>query len=233
MQWAQVWSSDNVLRMMVGNLAYGEPGGLLITLSIAALSILLSTLLGTVVGVMRASATRWLAVPAFIYIQGLRNVPLVILVFWAYFIPPYFGFEISKFSSVVIALTFFTAAYIAEVIRGGILSIPPGHLEVARALAMGRVQIWIWIILPQAFFNMIPALTSRYITALKNTSLAFLIGLSDLTDIGKEISARLMTAPIEVYTTLLLIYFVVNRGLSAAMRRLESRPTFNRLFVKI
>lgn len=233
MQWAQVWSSDNIFRMMVGNLAHGEPGGLLITLSIAALSILLSTLLGTAVGVMRASASRWLVVPGFLYIQGLRNVPLVILVFWAYFIPPYFGFEISKFASVVIALTFFTAAYIAEVIRGGILSVPSGHVEAARALAMGRVQIWIWIILPQAFFNMIPALTSRYITALKNTSLAFLIGLSDLTDIGKEISARLMTAPIEVYTTLLLIYFVVNRGLSAAMRRLESRPTFNRLFVKI
>ena len=87
--------------------------------------------------------------------------------------------------------------------------------------------------LPQAFFNMIPALTSRYITALKNTSLAFLIGLSDLTDIGKEINARLMTAPIEVYMTLLLIYFVVNRGLSSAMRRLENRPRFNRLFLRI
>lgn len=233
MQWDQVWSSDNLLRLMVGNLLHGQPGGLMVTLAVAAISILLSTILGAGVGVMRASQARWLSMPAFVYIQCLRNVPLVILIFWAYFVPPYFKLEISKFASVTIALTFFTSAYIAEVVRGGILSVPAGHVEAARALALGRVQIWLWIVLPQAFFNMIPALTSRYITALKNTSLAFLIGLSDLTDIGKEINARLMTAPIEVYMTLLLIYFVVNRGLSSAMRRLEDRPRFNRLFLRI
>lgn len=233
MQWAQVWTSDNFVRLMVGNLAHGKPGGLLITLAIAAISIVLATLIGAAVGIMRASSVRWIWMPAFVYIQGLRNVPLVILIFWAYFVPPYLGFEISKFASVVIALTFFTSAYIAEVVRGGILSVPAGHIEAARALALGRTQILLWIVLPQAFFNMIPALTSRYITALKNTSLAFLIGLTDLTDVGKEISARLMTAPIEIYLTLLVIYFCVNRALSWGMTLLEDRPLFNRLFLRI
>jgi len=88
-------------------------------------------------------------------------------------------------------------------------------------------------VIPQAFFNMLPALAGRYVVSIKNTSLAFLIGLADLTEIGKQIGARLMTAPIEVYLTLLMIYFFVNRGLSSAMRLLERRPRFNRLFLRI
>lgn len=233
MQWASVWSSDNLIRLLVGDLFRGSLGGLLLTLILSALSIVGSTVIGTVVGVMRASAAPWLYAPAFAYIQLLRNVPLVILVFWAYFVPPYLGIETSKFFSVTLALTLFTSAYIAEIVRGGILSVPAGNIDAARALSLNPLQIQLWIVLPQAFFNMIPALTGRYITAVKNTSLAFLIGLSELTEIGKEINARLMTAPVEVYVTLLMIYFVVNRGISHATRRLENLRRFNRLFLRI
>jgi polar amino acid transport system permease protein len=80
---------------------------------------------------------------------------------------------------------------------------------------------------------MIPAITGRYIVTVINTSLAFLIGLTELTDIGQQINIRLQTSPIEVYVTIMLIYFVVNRSLSAAMRLLEQRPRFNRLFLRI
>ena len=80
---------------------------------------------------------------------------------------------------------------------------------------------------------MLPALAGRYVVAIKNTSLAFLIGLADLTEIGKQIGARLMTAPIEVYFTLLMIYFVVNRCLSMLLRALEDRHRFNRVFMRI
>jgi polar amino acid transport system permease protein len=233
MQWASVWSSDNLIRLFVGDLARGSPGGLLVTLALSLLSIVASTVIGAAVGVLRASASPWLAAPAFVYIQALRNVPLVILVFWAYFVPPYLGIETSKFFSVTIALTFFTSAYIAEIVRGGILSVAPGNIDAARALSMSPLQIQLWVVLPQAFFNMIPALTGRYITAVKNTSLAFLIGLSELTEIGKEINARMMTAPVEVYATLLMIYFVVNRALSSATRRFEDLRRFNRYFVRI
>jgi polar amino acid transport system permease protein len=233
MQWASVWSSDNLIRLLVGDLLRGSLGGLLLTLILSALSIVGSTVIGTVVGVMRASAAPWLYAPAFTYIQLLRNVPLVILVFWAYFVPPYLGIETSKFFSVTLALTLFTSAYIAEIVRGGILSVPAGNIDAARALSLNPLQIQLWVVLPQAFFNMIPALTGRYITAVKNTSLAFLIGLSELTEIGKEINARLMTAPVEVYVTLLMIYFVVNRGISHVTRRLENLRRFNRLFLRI
>jgi polar amino acid transport system permease protein len=88
-------------------------------------------------------------------------------------------------------------------------------------------------VLPQAFFNMLPALAGRYVVAIKNTSLAFLIGLADLTEIGKQIGTRLMSAPVEVYLTLLIVYFLVNRGLSLLLRALEDRHRFNRVFLRI
>ena len=233
MNWGQVWTSTNFERLMVGDLTRGEPGGLLLTLMIGVLAIFGATILGAVFGVMRASRYRIAWVPAMLYIQTLRNVPLLILVFWAYFVPPYFGIETSQFLSVTVALTLFTGAYLAETIRGGILSVPPGNIEAARALGLSPMQLQLWVILPQAFFNMIPAITNRYIVSIKNTSLAFLIGISELTEIGRQINIRLMTSPIEVYATLMIIYFVVNRSLSAAMRTLEHRPRFNRLFLKV
>src|SRR5262249_62416065 len=98
---------------------------------------------------------------------------------------------------------------------------------------MRRPETQIEIVLQQAFSHRLPAPAGRYLVSIKNTSLPFLIGLADLTEIGKQIGARLMTAPIEVYVTLLMIYFVVNRGLSLLMRLLEDRSRFNRIFLRI
>jgi polar amino acid transport system permease protein len=234
MQLERVWTAANWERLLVGDLFNkGVIGGLLLTLVLGISSIVISTVLGGVLGVMRASPRHALSISSGIYVQIFRSVPLLILIFWAYFFPPAFGFEISKFSSVLLALTLFTAAYVGEIVHGGIRSVAQGQLEAARALGMSPLETQLKIVLPQAFFNMLPALTGRYIVSLKNTSLAFLIGLADLTEIGKQIGARLMTAPIEVYLTLLMIYFTVNLGLSMLMRLLEDRSRFNRIFLHI
>lgn len=233
MNWDLVWTENNLIRLFVGDLARGEAGGLLLTLELSVLAILVSTVMGAVIGIMRVSKSRWISVPAAIYVLTLRNIPVLILIFWAYFVPPYLGWMTSQFTSVAVALTLFTAAYIAEIIRGGIKAVSPGNVLAARALGLNNFETQIWVVLPQAIHKMIPALTGRYITVVKNTSLAFLIGLSDLTEIGKEINARLLTAPIELYSTLLLFYFVVNRGLSAMTGSLENIRRFNRLFIRI
>jgi len=234
MNWERVWTATNWERLLFGNLyTTGEAGGLLLTLQIGLLAIVLATIVGAAVGLMRAAGSRWVSLPAAIYIEALRNVPLLILIFWAYFIPPHFGVQTSKFGAVLGALTLFTSAYIAEVVRGGILAVPLGVVDSARAIGLSWRQIQLRIVLPIAFFNMLPALTGRYVVAIKNTSLAFLIGLSDLTEIGKQISNHLMTAPVEVYATLLLIYFVVNTLLSRAMHWLEDRRRFGRLFARL
>jgi polar amino acid transport system permease protein len=234
MQFERVWTAANWERLLVGDLFNkGVMGGLLLTLILGLLSILFATVLGAIIGLMRSSPRRALTLPSGLYVQLFRSVPLLILVFWAYFFPPVVGLQISKFTSVLIALTLFTAAYIGEIVHGGIRSVPRSHVEAARALGMSAGEIRRRIILPQAFFNMLPALAGRYVVSIKNTSLAFLIGLADLTEIGKQIGARLMTAPIEVYVTLLAIYFIVNRCLSLLMRLLEDRTRFNRIFVRI
>lgn len=234
MNWARVWTPINLERLMVGDwFTQGHVGGLLLTLWIAGIAILGATVLGSVLGLMRASQRRLLRYPAMLYIQTFRSVPLLILVFWAYFVPPYLGIETSKTFSVTLALTLFTTAYIGEYIRGGILAVPRSQREAARSLGLGPLQIQLYVVLPQAFFTMIPAITGRYVVTVMNTSLAFLIGLSELTDVGKQINVRLQTSPIEVYLTLMLIYFAVNRCLSGGMRLLESRTRFNRLFLRI
>jgi polar amino acid transport system permease protein len=233
MDWGRVWTAKNWERLLVGNLfSTGEHGGLLLTLEIGLLAIAIATVLGAVVGMMRHSSRKALWIPAAVYIESLRNVPLLILVFWAYFVPPHFGIQTSKFVSVLGALTLFTAAYIAEVVRGGIRAVPGGTTDAARALGLSWLQIQARVVLPIAFYSMIPALSGRYVVAIKNTSLAFLIGLSDLTEVGKQISNVLMTSPVEVYVTLLLIYFGVNGLLSFGMRKLEDRRRFGRFFVR-
>ena len=234
MNWDKVWTVHNWERLLVGDLFIkGKVGGLLLTLEIGLMAILFSTVLGAVLGVMRHSRNPLAWVPAMLYIQTLRNIPLLILIFWAFFVPPYFGWETSQFTSVLIALTLFTAAYIAEIVRGGMRAIPEGHIQAARALGLGRLHVQLWVILPQAFYNMIPAISGRYIVSIKNTSLAFLIGLADLTEVGKQIGNRLMTSPVEVYLTLLMLYFIVNRTISFLTRLLEHRHLFNRLFMRI
>jgi len=234
MQFERVWTAANWERLLVGDLFNkGVMGGLLLTLVLGLASIGMATLLGAGIGILRASPRRVLSLPSAVYVQAFRSVPLLILIFWAYFFPPALGVQVSKFTSVLIALTLFTAAYIGEIVHGGIRSVASGHIEAARALGMSALETQLRIVLPQAFFNMLPALTGRYVVSVKNTSLAFLIGLADLTEIGKQIGARLMTAPIEVYITLLMIYFVVNRGLSLLMRLLEDRSRFNRIFLRI
>jgi polar amino acid transport system permease protein len=190
----------------------------------------LATGLGFLVGYLRYAGSRpvrWLAGG---YVELLRNIPLLVLVFWAYFAPPYFGFQPSKFVSVLVAIVLFNAAYMAEIVRSGLLAVPTGQIEAARAMGLTRVQQALYVLLPIAAFNTVPAMTGRYITLLKGTSLAFLIGLTELTEIGRQINNRLLTAPVEIYATLLVVYFCLNRALSGAMRLLEDPRRFNRIF---
>lgn len=235
MGFASVLTWPNIERLLFGNLFIdGSMGGLLLTLVVGAMAIVGSTVVGTAVGLMRNADRACWRVPALVYIQILRSVPVLILVFWVYFIPPQLlGFQISPIVSAVLALTLFTSAYIAEIVLGGLRSIPKGQIEASRVLGLSRWQMQLYVVLPQAFHTMLPVLAGRYVVIIKNTSLAFLIGLADLTDIGRQIDARLMTSPMAVYLTIIAMYFMVNRLISRCMRVLESRERFNRLFVRL
>jgi polar amino acid transport system permease protein len=229
MNWHLVFTENNVRRLLVGDWP-ASLGGVALTIELSLIGMVLATLLGYVVGYLRFAGSkpvRWLVGG---YVEVLRNIPLLILVFWAYFAPPYFGFRPAKFTSVLVAIVLFNGAYIAEVVRSGLLSVPASQIEAARAMGMSSWQLALYVQLPVATYNSIPAMTGRYITLLKGTSLAFLIGLAEVTEIGRQINNRLLTAPVEVYATLLAIYFCLNRLLSAGMRLMEDRRRFNRLF---
>jgi polar amino acid transport system permease protein len=229
MNWDLVFTADNVRRLLIGDYPVSL-GGVALTVELSLIGMVCATVLGFVVGYFRfagARPLRWLAGG---YVELFRNIPLLVLVFWAYFAPPYFGFQSTKFSSVLLAIVLFNAAYIAEVVRSGLLSVPVGQIEAARAIGLSPLQQALYVMLPVGTYNAIPAMTGRYITLLKGTSLAFLIGLAEVTEIGRQINNRLLTAPVEVYATLLIIYFCLNRSVSALMGLLEDRRRFNRIF---
>jgi polar amino acid transport system permease protein len=229
MNWQLVLTENNIRRLLIGDFP-DALGGVALTLVLTVIGIIASTLLGFLVGYLRFTGPKPLRYAAAVYVEFLRNIPLLVFIFWAYFAPPYFGVTPSKFTSVLVAMVLFNAAYIAEVVRSGLLSVSVGQIEAARAIGMSGLQQALYVMLPIAAFNTVPAMTNRYITLLKNTSLAFLIGLAEVTEIGRQINNRLLIAPVEVYAILLAIYFILNRSLSAGMSLLEDRRVFNRVF---
>lgn len=229
MNWELVFTENNIRRLLIGDWPRSL-GGVALTIELSLIGMVLAILLGFLVGYLRYAGSRpvrWLAGG---YVELLRNIPLLVLVFWAYFAPPYFGFQPSKFVSVLVAIVLFNAAYMAEIVRSGLLAVPAGQIEAARAMGLSRLQQALYVLLPIAAYTTVPAMTGRCITLLKGTSLAFLIGLAEVTEIGRQINNRLLTAPVEIYATLLVIYFCLNRALSAAMGLLEDRRRFNRIF---
>lgn len=234
MNFENVWTSANWERFLVGDLFNnGQWGGLAVTVAIAFLAIPAATLIGAIFGVMRDSRSRALRIIALLYVHAFRNVPLVILIFWAYFLPPILGFDLSQFISVLVAIVLFSSAYITDIVASGIRAVPTTHTQAARALGLTSIQMYMWVVIPQAFFSMLPALCGRYVLAIKGTSLAFLIGLAELTEIGKQVNVQIMSAPVAVYLTVLMIYFVVNWLFSTVFRRLEKRDQFGRIFLRL
>jgi len=234
MNFTNVWTADNWQRFLVGDLLNnGQWGGLAVTLAISLLAIPLATAIGALFGIMRASSFRLPRVVSMLYVNTFRNVPLVILIFWAYFLPPVLGFDLSQFISVLLAITLFSGAYMTDIVASGIRSIAATHRQAARALGLSQMEVYAWIVIPQAFYSMLPALCGRYVLVIKGTSLAFLIGLTELTEIGKQVNVQIMSAPVAVYFTVLMIYFVVNWTFSATFRLLERREVFGRVFLRL
>lgn len=201
-------------------------GGLYLTLLLAVTAISLSFPIGLLVGVGRVSALpviRWFCTA---YIEGIRGVPLITTLLWfSVFVTLVSGDALSKVGRVMIAITIFSSAYVAETIRGGILSIPRGQAEAARALGLSGWQTMAYIVLPQAFKNMIPALVGQFIALFKNTSVAVIVGLSEMLGAARSLLAipRYLHDVRQAYVFALVIFFVFSYTLSYGSRMLERR----------
>lgn len=195
--------------------------GLGITLQISALSLILSLLIGLTTALFRLSGSpvaRWLAS---VYLELIRNTPLLIQIFIIYFVlAPIL--DIERFASAVLALSLFEGAYASEIIRAGILGIPKGQWEAGASLGMNRAQNYQHIILPQALRQMAPPLTSQGISLIKDSALVSTIAIYDLTMQGQQIVAETFLT-FEVWFTVAAIYLALTLSLSALVKLLEWR----------
>lgn len=197
--------------------------GFLITLRLAALGIFLSFWLGMLAALGRLSKRAWLHYPAVVYIEAIRGLPLIMVILWFYFFTPVFtGRPLENFSSALVAFVIFYGAYLAEDLRSGIQSVALGQLEAARSTGLSQSQTLRYIVLPQALRNTLPSLVTRFIILFKDTSLAYVIGVRELTHSAYIISQREFR-PFELYVLIAVIYWVCTFSMSRFARRLETR----------
>ena len=217
----QVVVNNFVFMIAQGFLGIGAfTGG---TLRLAIPAIVLGFMLGTLVGLARLSRSRWLNGPAKIYVELFRGVPLVMVIFWFWFmIPALVGKSLPEYSVALTAFVVFEAAYLAEIVRAGIQSVPRGQVEAATATGLSNSQLMRHVILPQALRNMIPALVTQFIVLVKDTSLASIIGYVDLTKAAQIVNNREIR-PFELYLFIAVVYWLCSYSMSRYARRLETR----------
>lgn len=193
------------------------------TLRLAVPAIILGFILGTFIGLARLSRRRWISLPALVYIEFFRGVPLVMVIFWFWFIVPALaGKSLPEYSVALTAFVVFEAAYLAEIVRAGIQSVARGQVEAATATGLTDNQTMRYVVLPQALRNMIPALVTQFIVLLKDTSLASIIGYVDLTKAAQIVNNREIR-PFELYLFIAVIYWLCSYSMSNYARQLERR----------
>ncbi len=195
------------------------------TLRLAIPAIVLGFLLGIFIGLARLAQSRWIRVPATIYVEFFRGVPLVMVIFWIWFvIPQLLRLPIPEYGVALTAFVIFEAAYFGEIVRAGVQSVPRGQVEAATALGMTGAQSMAWVVLPQALRNMVPALVTQMIVLFKDTSLASIIGYVDLTKAAQIVNNREIR-PFELYLFIAVVYWICTYSMSLFARRFERLKT--------
>ncbi|KAF0335899.1 amino acid ABC transporter permease [Pediococcus acidilactici] len=197
--------------------------GLWITIEVSVISIIFSYVLGGILGLIRYLNVRYLSALVGVVIDVIRNLPLLLMFFFVYFGLPNLGIRLEILPSSILALTVFESAMIAEIIRGGIVSIDKSQMEGARANGLSYWQAMRYIILPQAQVRMIPALVSQFISLIKDTSLATIIMLPEMMYHAQIIYGQNTNYIIPMFVALAGMYFVVCYTLSIISRKLEKK----------
>ena len=195
--------------------------GLVVTLQVSSVSLILSSLLGLVTAVCRLSGSFTARAIARAYLEAIRNTPLLVQLFFIYFVfSPMV--DLSRFASAVLALSLFEGAYTSEIIRAGILAIPKGQWEAAGSIGLGRYRTYRHVVLPQAIRHMTPPLVSQAVSLIKDSALVSTIAIYDLTMKGQEIIAETYLV-FELWFTIAAIYLILTLSLSLATQAIEKR----------
>jgi len=208
--------------------------GLITTIKLSIIGIIFSFIIGSLIGIGRASKNFWISLYSSYYVETFRNIPLIVQMFFIYFtftlslIFPFLNEwgkflhidDIDAFFSALIALILYTSAYIAEVVKAGINSIPKGQFEAAKSLGMSKFQVMRFIIYPQAIRIIIPPLTSQFLNLIKNSSLAMTIGVAELTFATQQIDSETFRG-FEAATAVTLLYIFLTLTTSFIMNLIE------------
>jgi glutamate/aspartate transport system permease protein len=205
--------------------------GMTFSLTLTALASLGGVLFGTLLALMRLSSFKTLSMVASGYVNLMRSLPLVLVIFWFFFLVPYIGgwltgsnqpMKVGAFSSALITFTMFEAAFYCEIMRAGIQSVSKGQTAAGYALGLNYRQIMTYIVLPQAVRNMLPVLLTQTIILFQDTSLVYVISSTDFLGAAVKVANR-DGRLVEMYTFAALVYFVICFTASMYVRRLQAR----------
>ena len=197
--------------------------GMLFTLQLTALAICGGVFFGTLLALMRLSPFRAVSFSAASYVNFFRSLPLILVIFWFYFlVPKFLGRPVGGFHSVLMAFIMFEAAYYCEIIRAGIQSVTRAQVHAGYALGLTYGQTMRLIILPQAFRNMLPVILTQSIIMFQDTSLVYVVGLKDFLTTADLVANR-DNRPVELFVFAALIYLVICLAGSTAARRLQRK----------
>ncbi len=197
--------------------------GFIFSIQLTLVSMIGGIALGTVLALMRLSGRKWLEVPATLYVDTLRSIPLVMVIMWFFLLMPFLiGRPIGAEVSAIVTFTIFEAAYYSEIMRAGIQSVPKGQVYAGYAVGMNYGQTTRLIVLPQAFRNMLPVLLTQTIILFQDTSLVYAIGAYDLLK-GFETVGRNFNRPVETTLVAAAVYFAICYSLSMLVKRLQAK----------
>lgn len=211
LNFAAVWRSFDLLLE-----------GLALSLGLAFASILAGFAIGMVIAFALVSKAAWLRKPAGLYVTVIRNTPILVLVLFSYFALPELGVRLGKIESFVLTLALYSGAYLAEVFRGGLLSVPPGQREAGLAIGLTEMQIRTSIVIPLMLRNVLPSLSSTFISLFKDTSLAAAIAVPELTFEARKINVETFRV-IETWIVASCLYVATCSLLAALLREVERR----------
>jgi len=205
--------------------------GMTFTVTLTLLAMSGGIVFGTALAMMRLGPYRWLSAIAGGYVDLMRSVPLVLVIFWFFFLVPYIGgwltrsnqpIQVGAFTSALVTFIMFEAAYYCEIMRAGIQSIPRGQVWSGYALGLNYWQTMGQIVLPQAFRNMLPVLLTQTIVLFQDTSLVYVISATDFLGAAAKIANRDYRL-VEMYTFAAVVYFIISYGLSTLVKSLQNR----------
>jgi glutamate/aspartate transport system permease protein len=205
--------------------------GMVFTLKLTVFAMVGGTILGTLLAMMRLSSNKAISLVATTYVNIMRSIPLVMVIFWFYFLVPYIGawiigsdtpVQVGAFSSCLITFVMFEAAYYCEIMRSGIQSIPRGQIWAGYAMGMNYWQTMAHIVLPQAFRNMIPVLLTQTIVLFQDVSLVYVLSITDFVGAASKVAQR-DGRLVEMYSFVAVVYFIMCFGLSSLVTKIQKK----------